>query len=91
MVCDDYNEGENKNRKEHINKLKKSRKLEQYLMGTLFLILLPVGWFYPIIGYFIPLCMIAGIGIASWKGRKWCNWMCPARREKYPIFSGHYP
>jgi ferredoxin-type protein NapH len=77
MVCDDYNEGENKNRKEHINKLKKSRKLEQYLMGTLFLILLPVGWFYPIIGYFIPLCMIAGIGIASWKGRKWCNWMCP--------------
>lgn len=46
-------------------------------MGTIFFILLPLGWFYPLIGYFIPLCMLAGIGIASRKGRKWCNWMCP--------------
>ena len=46
-------------------------------MGTIFLMLLPFGWFYPLIGYFIPLCMLAGIGIASLKGRKWCNWICP--------------
>lgn len=64
-------------RKEHIKKAKKSRRLKQYIMGTIFLILLPLGWFYPLIGYFIPLCMLAGIGIASLKGRTWCNWMCP--------------
>jgi ferredoxin-type protein NapH len=77
MARDDYPDGENKNRKEHINKVKKTRKLKQYLMGTIFLFLLPVGWVYSLVGYFIPLCMLAGIGIASWKGRKWCNWICP--------------
>lgn len=77
MVRDDCGAGENKNRKEQINKPNKSRKLKQYLMGALFLILLAFGWIYSLIGYFIPLCMLAGIGIASWKGRKWCNWMCP--------------
>ena len=46
-------------------------------MGTDFLVLLGGGWFFPLIGYFIPLCMIAGIGMASVKGRKWCNWYCP--------------
>ena len=76
MAHADHNDEENKNRKEHNNRVKKSRKIKQYLMGTIFLILLPLGWFYPLIGYFIPLCMIAGIGIASWKGRTWCNWMC---------------
>jgi ferredoxin-type protein NapH len=64
-------------RKKRIKKAKKSRKLKQYILGTIFLILLILGWFYTLIGYFIPLCMIAGIGIASRKGRKWCNWMCP--------------
>jgi len=75
MARDNYKAG--KNRREQINKVKNSRKLKQYLMGTIFVILLPLGWLYPLIGYFIPLCMIAGIGIASWKGRTWCNWMCP--------------
>ena len=77
MARNDFKDEENKKRKNHINKVKKSRRLKQYLMGTIFLILLPLGWFYSLIGYFIPLCMIAGIGIASRKGRKWCNWMCP--------------
>ena len=63
--------------KERTWKAKKSRKLKQYIMGTIFLVLLSFGWFYPPVGYFIPLCMIAGIGMARWKGRKWCNWMCP--------------
>ena len=78
MTRDDNNNDEtNKKRKEHLNKVKKARKLKQYLMGTFFLILIPTGWFYSLIGYFIPLCMIAGIGVAGWKGRKWCDWMCP--------------
>jgi ferredoxin-type protein NapH len=77
MARNDHNDGEKKNRKEHNSGVKKSRKIKQYLMGTIFIILLPLGWFYPLIGYFIPLCMIAGIGIASWKGRTWCNWICP--------------
>ncbi len=57
--------------------IKQSRTKRQYVMGTLFLILLPLGWFYPVIGYFIPFCMLVGIGLAIRKGRSWCNWMCP--------------
>lgn len=77
MACNDFTDKKNKKRYNHINKAKKSRRIKQYIMGTIFLILLTFGWFYSLIGYFIPLCMIAGIGIASRKGRKWCNWMCP--------------
>ncbi len=77
MARNDRNVGENKNRKEHIDKIKESRRLKQYLMGAIFIILLSAGWFYSVIGYFVPLCMMAGIGMANWKGRKWCNWMCP--------------
>jgi ferredoxin-type protein NapH len=77
MVRNDHNGRESKKRKKHFTKTNKTRRLKQYLMGTVFLILVPIGWFYPLIGYFIPLCMLAGIGIASLKGRKWCNWICP--------------
>jgi ferredoxin-type protein NapH len=63
--------------KERTLELIKSRKKKQSVLGTLFMLLLIGGWFYPLIGYFIPLCMIFGIGMASVKGRKWCDWFCP--------------
>ncbi|MEW6448156.1 MAG: 4Fe-4S dicluster domain-containing protein [Bacillota bacterium] len=28
-------------------------------------------------GFFIPACMLLGIGIGIFKGRKWCDWLCP--------------
>ena len=46
-------------------------------MGTGFLGLLAAGWVFPLIGYFIPLCMLLGIGVALFRGRTWCNWLCP--------------
>lgn len=35
------------------------------------------GWLYPVLGYFIPVCMVAGLGIAIFRGRSWCDWLCP--------------
>jgi len=35
------------------------------------------GWRYPLLGYLLPLCMMAGMGIALFKGRYWCDWLCP--------------
>lgn len=58
-------------------RIKKTRKGKQVVMGALFLVLLGLGWIFPLIGYFIPLCMAAGVGMAFFKGRKWCNWYCP--------------
>lgn len=63
--------------KEAFEVAKRSRSVKQVLLGTLFPIILVAGWFYSLIGYFIPLCMVAGVGLASVRGRKWCNWMCP--------------
>ena len=55
----------------------KKRKIKQFLMAIIFLIILIGGWQYPLLGYFIPLCMLLGISIGFLKGRKWCDWFCP--------------
>jgi polyferredoxin len=53
------------------------RKSKQLLMAVFFIIILVFGWQYPILGYFIPLCMLLGLGIGLSRGRKWCDWYCP--------------
>lgn len=53
------------------------REAKQLAMGIAFLVFLAGGWFLPFAGYFIPLCMVAGVGIAVFRGRQWCNWYCP--------------
>ena len=55
----------------------KHRRVKQLLMAIVFIFVLLGGWFYPLLGYFIPACMLIGIGIALSKGRKWCDWYCP--------------
>lgn len=57
--------------------VQRRRRIKQSVAGTGFLLLLGAGWFYPLIGYFIPACMLLGIGLAAFKGRSWCNWLCP--------------
>jgi ferredoxin-type protein NapH len=56
---------------------KKNRLIKQVLTGIFFPAVLVGGWFYPALGYFIPVCMAAGISIAFYRGRKWCDWTCP--------------
>ncbi|MFB3896556.1 MAG: 4Fe-4S binding protein [bacterium] len=58
-------------------KILSSRSKKQYLMAILFIGLLIAAWQYPVLGYFIPACMVLGIGFALFKGRKWCDWYCP--------------
>ena len=55
----------------------KKRRIRQFVMAIAFLIVLVGGWRYPLLGYFIPFCMLLGIGIGLVKGRKWCDWFCP--------------
>jgi polyferredoxin len=56
---------------------RKKRRIKQMILGTAFLLLLGAGWLYPLVGYFIPVCMLLGIGLAAFKGRSWCDWLCP--------------
>lgn len=53
------------------------RRAKQYLSGMIFIFLLIAGWFYPLLGYFIPLCMLIGMVSGYFQGRKWCDWLCP--------------
>ncbi|MFH0826704.1 MAG: 4Fe-4S binding protein [Candidatus Omnitrophota bacterium] len=46
-------------------------------MVPAFVVLLVMGWFYPLLGYFVPLCMLFGIALSFSYGRKWCDWYCP--------------
>jgi len=55
----------------------KERKIKQFIMGIIFLVVIIGGWKYPLWGYFILLCMLLGIGISFFRGRKWCDWFCP--------------
>jgi len=56
---------------------KKKRFIKQVLTAVIFPVVIIGGWFYPVVGYFIPICMVAGISIAFYGGRKWCDWYCP--------------
>ncbi|EKD25851.1 MAG: 4Fe-4S ferredoxin iron-sulfur binding protein [uncultured bacterium] len=80
-------------------KTAKSRRIiKQLIMTIVFLVIIIGGWHYPLLGYFIPLCMLLGIGIGFFKGRMWCNWLCPrgsffdilikpiSPKKKIPIF-----
>lgn len=47
------------------------------MVSVIFVFILGFGWLYPLLGFFIPLCMLLGIGISLFNGRKWCFWYCP--------------
>jgi ferredoxin-type protein NapH len=55
----------------------KKKAMRQFPMAIVFLVVAVAGWFYPLLGFFIPLCMVLGIGIGLFRGRKWCDWYCP--------------
>lgn len=60
-----------------LRELKKKRsQLQSYTWLGLPFVLVG-GWFYPKIGFFLLICMAGAIGIAFYKGRAWCDWMCP--------------
>ena len=64
-------------RKVRLDKALLRRRLKQLVAGTAFPLVLGAGWLYPVVGYFIPVCMLMGIGLATFRGRSWCNWLCP--------------
>ncbi|MDP2749557.1 MAG: 4Fe-4S dicluster domain-containing protein [Nanoarchaeota archaeon] len=58
------------------NEFNKKRSKIQLVSSSFFILLLLAGLFYPLLGYFAIVCMVSGIVIAIFKGRKWCDF-CP--------------
>lgn len=54
-----------------------TRRRRQMALGALFPVIVAAGWLYPLVGFFIPLCMALGLGLAAFRGRTWCDWLCP--------------
>ncbi|MEW6075769.1 MAG: 4Fe-4S binding protein [Candidatus Omnitrophota bacterium] len=54
-----------------------SRRLKQLSMAVVFIGIIIGGWFFPLIGLLIPVCMVLALLIGLRNGRKWCDWMCP--------------
>ncbi|MFH0739333.1 MAG: 4Fe-4S binding protein [Candidatus Omnitrophota bacterium] len=50
---------------------------KRFLNSLVFIAIIIMGWQYPLLGYFIPFCMLIGIIIGLSRGRKWCDWYCP--------------
>lgn len=55
----------------------KQKKVKQFVSAVFFIAILVLGWRYPVLGFFIPLCMGFGMAIGFFRGRKWCDWYCP--------------
>jgi len=53
------------------------RRVKQLIMSIVFLLILIGVYFNPLFGFFVPACMLAGIGTGYFYGRKWCDWACP--------------
>ncbi len=78
---------------------KKRSRLQAITFFGLPLVLIG-GWLYPLIGLLLLGCMMGAIGVALYKGRAWCDWMCPrgsfydlflkklSRRKEIPEFFG---
>jgi polyferredoxin len=62
----------------------KRARLQMYTSVVLPLVLIG-GWVYPPLGFSLLICMFGAIGIALYKGRAWCDWMCP-RGSFYDLF-----
>ncbi len=54
-----------------------TRRRRQMVLGALFPVIVAAGWLSPLVGFFIPLCMALGLGLAAFHGRTWCDWLCP--------------
>ncbi len=63
---------------------RKRSRLQKYTAIALPAVIIG-GWLYPPIGFSLLICMFGAVGIALYKGRSWCDWMCP-RGSFYDLF-----
>lgn len=56
---------------------RKSRRRLQSLTWVGLPMVVVGGWFYPVFGFFLLVCMAGAAMISFVRGRAWCDWMCP--------------
>lgn len=56
---------------------KRRRNLQFLTWWVLVPLVCVVGWLVPVLGWFFPLCLFAVMGVGMFRGRWWCDWLCP--------------
>ncbi|MBM7855510.1 polyferredoxin [Desulfohalotomaculum tongense] len=67
------------------NKLLINRFRKQGLTWVVLPVVIAAGWIYPPAGFVLFVCMIGAVGLSFFRGRAWCDWMCP-RGSFFDIF-----
>ncbi|WP_084413270.1 4Fe-4S binding protein [Desulfovirgula thermocuniculi] len=70
---------------ERLREVQRKRRVRQYLTWPVLLLVAVLGWFYPWLGFLLLGCMAGAVGVALFRGRAWCDWMCP-RGAFYDLF-----
>lgn len=65
--------------------VQRKRRMRQHLTWPGLFLVAVLGWFYPWLGFLLLGCMAGAVGVALFKGRAWCDWMCP-RGAFYDLF-----
>ncbi|WP_243137109.1 4Fe-4S binding protein [Desulfofundulus thermobenzoicus] len=63
--------------KEMLKEKEKGRKMRQAVTWVGLPLVAVLGWFYPWLGFLMLGCMVGSLGVAAFRGRAWCDWMCP--------------
>ena len=58
-------------------RLSKTRRIIQSFTWIAVVLVLGLGWRYPLLGYAVPIVMITGIVGGFVQGRYVCGWLCP--------------
>lgn len=72
---------------EALREKQKQRRLRQSLTWVGLPLVAVLGWFYPWLGFLLLGCMAGAVGVAVFRGRAWCDWMCP-RGAFFDLFMG---
>lgn len=68
-----------------LKKVQKHRRQRQRLTWWGLPLVVVLGRFYPWMGFLLLLCMTGSVGVSIYRGRAWCDWMCP-RGAFYDLF-----
>ena len=55
----------------------KKRRLVQWILAPVVVIVISLGWKYPFLGFSVPLVMLTGMVLGFFRGRYTCGNLCP--------------
>jgi polyferredoxin len=65
-----------------------TRAAHRWLLATIMVLVIALGWRFPVVGYAVPAAMLIGIGSGFFRGRYACGNLCPRGSFLDTFFSG---